>query len=169
MQKIPYASTMGSQYMLKYLSDPRMQHWKIFKRMMRYSKRIKAYMLTYQKFEGLEIIKYFDSDFAGCQDSKRFTSRYIYMLAGGAISCMLVKQTLITSSTITIEPLKIYCDYNSIVLYSNNNRSSIKSKFIDTKFLKEFKINIFIKYIGISFMLANSLTKGQILKGHDNR
>ncbi|RDX93171.1 hypothetical protein CR513_24607, partial [Mucuna pruriens] len=33
-------------------------------------------------------------------------------------------------------PLKIYCDNNSVVLYSNNNRSSTKSKFIDFKFLK---------------------------------
>ncbi|RZC22150.1 Epoxide hydrolase A isoform A [Glycine soja] len=32
-------------------------------------------------------------------------------------------------------PLKIYCDNNSAVLYSNNNRSTIKSKFIDIKFL----------------------------------
>ena len=32
-------------------------------------------------------------------------------------------------------PLKIYCDNNSAVLYSNNNRSATKSKFIDIKFL----------------------------------
>ncbi|RDY04240.1 hypothetical protein CR513_12071, partial [Mucuna pruriens] len=31
--------------------------------------------------------------------------------------------------------LKIYCDNNSTVFYSNNNRNSIKSKFIDIKFL----------------------------------
>ena len=32
-------------------------------------------------------------------------------------------------------PLKIYCDNNSTVLYSNNNKSSSKSKHIDIKFL----------------------------------
>ena len=32
-------------------------------------------------------------------------------------------------------PLKIYCDNKSIVIYSNNNRSSSKSKHIDIKFL----------------------------------
>ena len=31
--------------------------------------------------------------------------------------------------------LKIYCDNKSIVMYSNNNRSSSKSKHIDIKFL----------------------------------
>ena len=31
--------------------------------------------------------------------------------------------------------LKLFCDNKSAVLYSNNNRSSTKSKFIDIKFL----------------------------------
>ena len=36
----------------------------------------------------------------------------------------------------TIErPLKIFCDNNSTVIYSNNDRSSTKSKHIDIKFL----------------------------------
>jgi len=33
------------------------------------------------------------------------------------------------------KPLKIYCDNNLVVLYSNNNKSSTKSKHIDIKFL----------------------------------
>ena len=32
-------------------------------------------------------------------------------------------------------PLILYCDNKSVVLYSNNNRSSSKSKHIDIKFL----------------------------------
>ena len=32
-------------------------------------------------------------------------------------------------------PLKLFCDNKSAILYSNNNRSSTKSKFIDIKFL----------------------------------
>ena len=56
-------------------------------------------MLTYQKSENLEIIGYSDSDFAGCQDSERSTSGYIFMLVGGAISWKSAKQTLIASST----------------------------------------------------------------------
>ena len=32
-------------------------------------------------------------------------------------------------------PLKIYCENKSIVLYSNNNKISTKSKHIDIKFL----------------------------------
>ncbi|RDX64612.1 hypothetical protein CR513_56816, partial [Mucuna pruriens] len=180
MQKIPYALAVGSLMyaqvctrpdiafvvgvLSRYLSDPGMQHWKAVKRVMRYLRRTKGHMLTYRKSEDLEIIGYSDSDFAGCQDSKRSTSGYIYMMARGAISWKSVKQTFIAPSIMVAKfvacfeasnqgiwlqnfvtglrvvdgierPLKLYCDNNSVVLYSNNNRSTTKSKFIDINFL----------------------------------
>ena len=61
----------------RYLNDPGMWHWKATKRVMCYLKRTKGYMLTYQKAKNLEIIGYSNSDFFGCQDSKRSTSGYI--------------------------------------------------------------------------------------------
>ncbi|RDY13427.1 hypothetical protein CR513_01657, partial [Mucuna pruriens] len=150
MQKIPYASIVRS---LMYLSDLEMQHWKVVKRVMRYLRRIKRYMLTYQKFEGLEIIRYFDSNFTGCQDTG-----YIYMLVGRAISW---KSSLWLASR---HPTMGYdCETLSLVY-----RSSTKSKFIDIKFLvvKERVHNkqISIEHIGTSFMLGDSLTKGLIPK-----
>ncbi|RVX05968.1 Retrovirus-related Pol polyprotein from transposon TNT 1-94 [Vitis vinifera] len=180
MQKIPYASAVGSlmyaqvctrpdiAYIVgmldRYLSNPGMDHWRAAKRVMRYLQRTKEYMLTYRRLDQLELIGYSDSDFAGCQDNRRSTSGYIYLLAGGAISWRSAKQTLVTSSTMEAEfvacyeasnqgiwlrnfvtglrvldgierPLKIFCDNKSAVLYSNNNRSSTKSKYIDIKFL----------------------------------
>ena len=61
-------------------------------------------------------------------------------------------------------PLKIYCDNKSVVLYSNNNRSSVKSKHIDIKFLvvkeRVQSEQIFIEHIGTNFMIADPLTKG---------
>jgi len=119
MQKIPYASTVGSLMYAqvctrpdiafvigvlgKYLSNLGLQHWKAVKRIMRYLKRTKDYMLTYQKSNNLEIIRYSNSNFARCQDSKHSTSGYIYMLVGGAISWKSTKQTLIASSTMVVE------------------------------------------------------------------
>ena len=62
-----------------------------------------------------------------------------------------------------IRPLKFFCDNKSTVLYSNNNRSSTKSKFIDIKFLvvKERVQSglISIEHIETNFMIANPLTK----------
>ena len=86
------------------------------------------------------------------------------MPAKGVISWRSAKQTLIASSTMVEEfmpsyeasnygiwlqnfvtgllvvkgierPLKLYCDNNSAMLYSNKNRSSSKSMHIDIKFL----------------------------------
>ncbi|RDX71258.1 hypothetical protein CR513_49425, partial [Mucuna pruriens] len=90
MQKIHYVSIVGSlmyvqvctcpdiAFMIgvlgRYLSDPGMQHWKTIKHMMRYLKRIKGYMLTYRKSEGLEIIGYSDSIL---QDVKTSNAPYL--------------------------------------------------------------------------------------------
>ena len=160
---------------------------------MRYLKRTKDYMLTYRRSDKFEIIGYSDSDFAGCQDSRRSTTGYVYLLGGGAISWKSAKQTLVASSTMAAEfitcyeasnhglwirnfvtglriiegverLLKLFCDNKSTVMYSNNNRSSSKSKFIDIKFLvvKERVQNrqISIEHLGTNSMIANPLTKG---------
>ncbi|XP_034673434.1 secreted RxLR effector protein 161-like [Vitis riparia] len=124
MQKIPYASAVGSlmyaqvctrpdiAYIVgmlgRYLSNPGMDHWRAAKRVMRYLQRTKEYMLTYRRLDQLEFIGYSDSDFAGCQDSRRSTSGYIYLLAGGAISWRSAKQTLVTSSTMEAEFVACY-------------------------------------------------------------
>ena len=107
MQQIPYALTIGSlmyaqvctrpdiAYIVgmlgRYLSNPGKDHWIAAKRVMRYLQITKYYMLTYRKLDQLEIIGYSDSDFAGCRDSMKSTSGYIYLLAGGAISWKSVK------------------------------------------------------------------------------
>jgi len=64
-------------------------------------------------------------------------------------------------------PLRIYCDNNLVVQFSNNNKSITKSKFIDIKFLVKERVHnrkIFIDHIGIDSMLADPLTKGLIPK-----
>ena len=149
-------------------------------------------MLTYWRYDHLEIVGYSDSDYVGCLDSKRSTSGYIYLLAEGAVSWKSIKQTLTASSTMEAEfiacheasnqgiwlrnfitglrivdgierPLKIYCDNGAAVLYSNNNRSSSKSKHIDIKLLvvKERVQSrlVSIEHIGTNSMLADLLTK----------
>ena len=94
MQKCPYAQVVGSlmyaqvcsrpdiAYIVgvlgRYMSNPGMAHWKARKRVLRYLQRTKNYVLTYRKSEKLEIIGYSDFDFAGCIDSKKSTSGYIY-------------------------------------------------------------------------------------------
>ena len=63
-------------------------------------------------------------------------------------------------------PLRIYCDNKFVVQYSNNNRSTTKSKFIDIKFLivKEKVQNrqISIKHTETDSMLPDPHTKGLV-------
>jgi len=119
------------------------------------------------------------------------------MLAGRVISWKYAKQTLVASLTMATKfmacfessnhgiwlrnfvtglcvvdgierSLRIYCDNESTVQYSNSNRSTTKSKFIDIKFLvvKERVQNrqIFIEHIRTDSMLADPLTKGLVPK-----
>jgi len=60
-------------------------------------------MLMYRQTDNLDVIGYSDSDFAGCIDSRKSTSGYIFMMAGGAISYKSFTQTLSATSTMEAE------------------------------------------------------------------
>jgi hypothetical protein len=121
-------------------------------------------MLTYKRTDNLEVIGYSYSDFAGCVDSQKSTSGYVFTLANGAISWKSSKQRNTTSSTIYAEfiacyealgqamwlkffipglraidsiskPLTIYCDNKAAIFFSHNNKSSDASKHIDLRYL----------------------------------
>ncbi|KAL1338001.1 hypothetical protein AAHE18_10G179200 [Arachis hypogaea] len=209
MHDKPYASALGSlmyaqvctrldisfivKVLGRYLSNPGMDHWTAVKRVMCYLKRTKDYMLTYRRSENLEIIGYSDSDFAGCQDSRRSTSGCIFILAGGVVAWKSNKQTLVASSTMEAEyvacfeaskhgiwlrnfvtelrvvdgiekPLKIFCDNKSAVLYSNNNKSLTKSKHIDIKFLV-VKEKVQEKQISIEHIGTECMLADPLTKG----
>ncbi|XP_058005362.1 secreted RxLR effector protein 161-like [Hevea brasiliensis] len=107
MEKIPNSSAVGSlmyaqvctrpditfaiSALSRYLSNPGWSHWKAAKKVMRYLKGTKNYMLTYKRFDNLEVIGYSDSDFAGCVDDRKSTSGYIFMMFGEAVSWKSVK------------------------------------------------------------------------------
>ncbi|RVW23781.1 Retrovirus-related Pol polyprotein from transposon TNT 1-94 [Vitis vinifera] len=131
---------------------------------MRYFQGTKDYKLMYRRTSNLEVVGYSDSDFAGCFDSRKLTSGYIFILAGGAISWRSVKQTMTATSTMEAEfiscfeaishgvwlksfisglrvidsisrPLSIYCDNSAAVFMAKNNKSGSRSKHIDIKYL----------------------------------
>ena len=119
MERIPYASAIGSLMyaqtctrpdisfivgMLgRYQSNPGMDHSKAAKKVMRYLRGTKDYMLTFKRSYNLEVIGYTDSDFSRCVDSRKSTFGYVYLLAGAAISWKSAKQTIIVASTMEAE------------------------------------------------------------------
>ncbi|RVX19556.1 hypothetical protein CK203_004941 [Vitis vinifera] len=70
--------------------------------------RTKDFKLTYWRSDHLEIIGYSDSDFDGCIDSRRSTSKYVFMLAKGVVSWNSVKKSLIATSTMEGEFITCY-------------------------------------------------------------
>jgi hypothetical protein len=141
----------------RYQTNPEMNHWKATKKVLRYLHITKNYMLTFRKSDNLEVIDYSDYDLFGCVDSKKFTSSYIFMLAGGLISWKSAKQSITASSTMQAEPvacyeatgqtvwlkifipglqvidnitrsLTLFCDNEAVVFFSKNNKSNSASK-----------------------------------------
>ena len=149
-------------------------------------------MLTYRRSDQLEIMGFSDSDFAGCVDTRRFTSGYIFLLAEEAVSWSSTKQKTVAAFTMEAEyvacymassqaiwirnfitylrvmgsvekPIKMYCDNEATVKFSNNNKSSSACKHMEVKFLivKE-RIRdhlVSIEHVRTDSMLADPLTK----------
>ncbi|XP_042477742.1 secreted RxLR effector protein 161-like [Macadamia integrifolia] len=119
IKDIPYSSAVGSlMYAMtctrpdisfavsmlgRYVSNPSMDHWVTVNKVMRYLKGTREYMFTYRASVRLEVIGYSNSDYAGCLDSRKSTSGYIFLLAGGAISWKSKKQTCVSTSTMEAE------------------------------------------------------------------
>jgi len=115
MENILYASVVGSlmyaqtctrpnisfavSMLGRYQSNPRLEHWKTVKKVLRYLHGTKNHMLTYRKSYHLEVIGYTDSDFVGCVDTRKSTFGYVYLLAGVTISWKSVKGSVIVAST----------------------------------------------------------------------
>ena len=180
MKNIPYTSTVGSLMyaqvytrpniafavgiLRRYQSNPGIDHWRATKKVMRYLQGTKDYMLMYRRIYSLEVIGYFDAYFAGCVDSRKSTSSYIFKLVDGVVSWRSAKQTLIATSTMEAEfvscfeasshgvwlksfisrlrivdsisrPLKLYYDKSAAVFMAKNNKSENRSKHIDIKYL----------------------------------
>ncbi|XP_059591485.1 secreted RxLR effector protein 161-like [Vitis vinifera] len=175
MERIPYASAVGSLMyaqtctrpdisfvvgMLdRYQSNPGMDHWKAAKKVMRYLRGTKDYILTFKRYDNLEVIGYTDSDFTGCVDSRKSTFGYVYLLAGATISW---KRLAIVN---TIEkPLRIYCDNSAAIFFSKNDKYSNGAKHMELKYfaVKEEvqKQRVSIEHINTELMVADPLTKG---------
>ncbi|XP_062007077.1 secreted RxLR effector protein 161-like [Rosa rugosa] len=90
-------------------SNPSHEHWVAGKKVFRYLQKTKSHMLVYRQVKKLELVDHTDSEFAGhYPDSKKSTSDYVFMLAGGAVTWKTMKQSLIFTSTMQAEFIAIY-------------------------------------------------------------
>ena len=100
MSRVSYASIVGSimyamtctrldvAYSLgvvsRYQSDPRENHWKMVKTILKYLRNTKNQWLVYGESD-LKLVGFTDSSFQSDHDDSKNVSGYIFTLNGGAI------------------------------------------------------------------------------------
>jgi len=96
---IAYAVSKLSQH----LDKPLHSHWISVKRVLRYLAGTRTHGILYDGARGIEVEGYSDSDYAGCLESRKSTSGYIFLIAGGAVSWKSKKQSNTATSTCEAE------------------------------------------------------------------
>ncbi|XP_031279083.1 secreted RxLR effector protein 161-like [Pistacia vera] len=118
MRGIPYASAVGSlmyamlctrpdiAYVVsvtsRYQSEPGEKHWSVVKTILKYLRRTKDLILSYEGSE-LKIEGCSDFDFQSDVDDRKSTSRFIFICNGGAVSWKSSKQSTTAYSTTEAE------------------------------------------------------------------
>ena len=87
----------------QYLENPQKNHWTAVKRVLRYLKGTSRHGILYDGRLGTTLRGYADSDYAGCTKSRKSTSGYVFLIAGGAISWKSKKQSIVATSSCETE------------------------------------------------------------------
>jgi hypothetical protein len=119
MANIPYSSLLGRlmylmvstrpdlansiQILSRFMANPGMTHWRALKRVLQYLKRTAKIGIQYHGDLGFTPVGYSDADYAGCKDTRRSTSGYIFLMGGGAISWCSKRQGTMAMSTCEAE------------------------------------------------------------------
>ncbi|KAJ7560799.1 hypothetical protein O6H91_04G146800 [Diphasiastrum complanatum] len=82
----------------QFMQDPKIQHWKMAKRVLRYVSSTQDYGLLY-KNEDLNIVGYSDSDFASDKMDRKSINAYTIFLGGNLVSWISKKQDTISLSS----------------------------------------------------------------------
>ena len=89
-------------YLSRFSNNPRIEHWKALKRVLRYIKGTIKLKLKFGK-ESENILGYSDADWAGDLTKRKSTSGFVFLLGGGAISWGSKKQTCVALSSTEAE------------------------------------------------------------------
>ena len=120
-------------------------------------------MLMYKRSNHLEVIRYSDSDFIECIDSRKSTFGYLFLLGERAVSWKTTIESIVASFTMEenfvacfeatiyalwlwnfisrlkvvdtiIKPLKIYCDNFATVFFFKNDKYLRGFKHMELKY-----------------------------------
>ena len=120
MYEVPYVNALGSlmyamvrtrhnlSYLVslvsRFMANPRKAHWQALKWILRYIKGSIGKSLVYGEVEGYQentvvIEGFVDSDFAGCLDTRKSLTGYVFTTFGTAISWKASLQKVVALST----------------------------------------------------------------------
>lgn len=145
----------------RFCTSPKLVHWKMAKRVLRYLNGTIENCISYTKEN--KLIVYVDSDWAGDTSDRRSCTGYIVCIGGGPISWNSRKQKTVALSTMEAEYMalseatketiyirnllhhikaynlsqnatKIYCDNQSAIELCKNSVYHARSKHIDIKY-----------------------------------
>lgn len=206
VNRFPYREAIGSllfaarisrpdiEYAVNYLSQfleyNDQEHWKAVKRIFRYLKQTIDYGIIFGKSGSInELAGFTDADYAGCLQTRKSRSGYIFLLNGAPISWSSQRQNCVSLSTteaeyvalangtkeaiwlrrllnelgIRCDSVKIYVDNQSAISLANNPEYHKRSKHIDVRyhFVRDVvhKREITVEYIPSDKQLADILTK----------
>ncbi|KAL7148155.1 hypothetical protein ABFS83_06G159100 [Erythranthe nasuta] len=110
IQNIPYANVVGNlAYALsifnRFMAEPGNAHWIALKSLLKYLKGTCCLGILYKrdKEDGFAVQGFVDSDYAGCVDTRKSLSGYIYTVHGGVVSWKSCLQKVVALSTTEAE------------------------------------------------------------------
>ncbi|GJZ54645.1 retrovirus-related pol polyprotein from transposon TNT 1-94 [Tanacetum coccineum] len=131
----------------RYQTKPTKKHLHAVKRIFRYLKGTIHLGLWYSKDTGISLAAYSDADHAGCQDTRRSTSRSTQFLDYG----------------FKFNKTPLYCDNKSAIALCRNNVQHSRAKHIDARyhFIKEQVENEIVElyFARTEYQLADIFTK----------
>lgn len=183
---IEYAVNRASQFLTNFSEE----HWQAVKRIFRYLCGTKNFGITYGS-SGSEgnLTGFTDADYAGCLDTRRSTSGFVFMFHGGPVTWSSQRQGVVSLSTteaeyialahgvkesiwlknmfcqlgVTINCVSIFVDNQSAIKLANNPEFHKRTKHIEVRyhFTREVfeRGDIDLIYINSKDQLADLFTK----------
>ena len=119
MDDKPYRSVLGSvmwgqlatrpdlsfsvSLLARFQANPGIDHWNALMHVIGYIRNTLDYGLTYSRDADLSPHAYVDADYGGCRDTRRSTSGYVFIMAGGPVTWSSKRQTTVALSTVEAE------------------------------------------------------------------
>ncbi|GKC60941.1 hypothetical protein Tco_1088539 [Tanacetum coccineum] len=148
----------------RYQAKPTKKHLNAVKRIFRYLKGTINMGLWYSKDTDMSITAFADADHAGCQDTRRSTSRKAeYITLSGCCAQILWMRLQLTYYGFQFNKIPLYCDNKSAIALCCNNVQHSQANHIDVHyhFIKEQVENGIVElyFVRTEYQLADIFTK----------